>query len=94
MPGPPDQRLAGQPLSRAGRPEGKLTGPRGCNARPPGPNRELTAPDMRRVGVDNLWLRRSHHNVLLSNVEAERNRSTFTYADCGVIPFSGCGRGF
>ena len=74
-------------------PEGKLTGPRGCNARPPGPNRELTAPDMSGSAIDNLWLGRSHHNVLLSNVEAERNRSTFTYADCGVIPFSGCGRG-
>jgi Tol biopolymer transport system component len=74
-------------------PEGKSTGPASCMGKPPGPNRELTAPPgLAGSPVNHLWLGRSFRNVLLSDVDVDRGNSYFSYGDCGAIPASGCGR--
>jgi hypothetical protein len=73
-------------------PEGKVTRPAGCGAKPPGPNREMGAPAGAASGGMNFWLGRSFRRVLLSDATREPGESAFFYGDCGAIPASGCGR--
>lgn len=72
-------------------PDGKLTGPRDCGSKPPGPIREVGPPATTGPGPA-FWLGRSFRNVMLSWAEAEDGETDFYYGDCGAIPASGCGR--
>lgn len=72
-------------------PEGSTSRPVSCGATPPGPYRELKPKPQ--PGHDNFWLGLSFRNMLLSANTYGDDDSAYTYADCGVIPATRCGRG-